>query len=138
MAGETAIVGKLGNKAEVTGQGALLVEVTNSSGNDSPINVTETNSTDILAYTQSIANSVAIGVRIPALTRVTTSGTNSNGLVSITYANVGVADGVVLGTVLKPGESVTFDAGNSNFFQSGTLNYDATGTEFLIAEITKI
>lgn len=53
---------------------------------------------------------------------------------SVSISNVGLADGTVLGAVLKPGETVNFDAGAINNILD-TVTYDATGTEFLIIHL---
>jgi UDP-N-acetylmuramyl tripeptide synthase len=50
---------------------------------------------------------------------------------SVSVANVGLADGTVLGVQIKPGEILNFSADAlNNFFTS--FAYDATGTEFII------
>lgn len=68
------------------------------------------------------------------LIRETADGTIS-GAYSASFANVGLADGIVGLAILKPGETVNFDAGAiNNIIQS--IEYDATGTEFLIAYIS--
>jgi len=53
---------------------------------------------------------------------------------SFSIANVGTANGTVEGATLAPGETINFDAGvlNNNF---GNVNYDPTGTEFLITYV---
>ena len=55
---------------------------------------------------------------------------------SVSVANVGTADGTILGgTVLKSGEIINFDSGSlNNTFNS--FAYDATGTEFIITFIS--
>jgi len=53
---------------------------------------------------------------------------------SVSVANVGLADGTVLGTTIKPGEILNFSADAlNNYFTS--FAYDATGTEFIIIYI---
>lgn len=53
---------------------------------------------------------------------------------SVSVANVGLADGTVLGATIKPGEILNFSADAlNNFFTS--FAYDATGTEFIITYI---
>jgi hypothetical protein len=55
-------------------------------------------------------------------------------LYSVSVANVGLADGIVLGGALRPGEVVNFSADAlNNFFSSFIV--DATGTEFIITFI---
>jgi len=54
---------------------------------------------------------------------------------SFSIANVGTANGTVEGAALAPGETINFDAGvlNNSF---GVINYDPTGTEFLITWVS--
>lgn len=54
---------------------------------------------------------------------------------SFSIANVGIANGTVEGETLAPGETINFDAGvlNNKF---GTINYDPTGTKFLITWVS--
>jgi hypothetical protein len=66
--------------------------------------------------------------------RVTDDSTIAAGKSSVSIANVGGADGTVLGAVLKPNETVNFDAGAINNTLSA-IAYEATGTEFLIITI---
>jgi hypothetical protein len=75
--------------------------------------------------------------RTPGIIRPTTAGnvnTAAPTFYSVSVANVGLANGTVLGATIKPGEVLNFsgDALN-NFFTS--FDYDATGTEFLITFI---
>lgn len=82
--------------------------------------------------------------RTPELTRVTTNGTIAAGAYSISFANVGTADAgvggdndgtpVVLGTVLKPGETVTFSAPHKDTLDAMDYQASATG-ELLIAVV---
>lgn len=68
------------------------------------------------------------------IARPTGAGTVAAGANSVSIANVGAANGTVKGVILKPGETVTFDAGAIN----NTLDaiaYVATGTEFLIITV---
>lgn len=72
--------------------------------------------------------------RTPGIIRPTGPGNLNSiavNLFSVSVANVGLADGTILGTTIRPGEVLNFsgDALN-NFFTS--FAYDATGTEFVI------
>jgi hypothetical protein len=50
---------------------------------------------------------------------------------SVSVANVGLANGLVLGTSISPGEIVNFSADAlNNYFEE--FDYDGTGTELLI------
>lgn len=73
-------------------------------------------------------------VRTPNILRVDTAGSIPKSY-SFSIANVGNATGTVSGTNLLPGEVINFDAGvlNNGF---GTVNYDATGTTFLITYVS--
>jgi hypothetical protein len=73
--------------------------------------------------------------RTPGIIRPSNSLGNLNTTVaafySVSVANVGLADGSVLGTVIRPGEVLNFSADAlNNFFTS--FAFDATGTEFII------
>jgi len=75
--------------------------------------------------------------RTPGIIRPTGAGnvnTVAANFFSVSVANVGLANGTVLGATIKPGEVLNFsgDALN-NFFTS--FDYDATATEFLITYI---
>jgi len=71
--------------------------------------------------------------RTPNFIRVTNSGTINVDTFSLSVANVGTDDGTFLGSVIKPGEIINFDAGSlNNIYPSGSFTYDATGTEFMI------
>jgi hypothetical protein len=76
--------------------------------------------------------------RTPGFIREVNSAGDLNTTVSTFYsvsvANVGSADGTVLGTVIRPGEILNFSADAlNNFFTS--FPYAATGTEFIITYV---
>lgn len=75
-------------------------------------------------------------VRTPTISRVTSAAGSpvAAGARSVSIANTGAANGLVLGTTIKPGEVLTWSAGA----QSDTLiaiSYDGTGTELLITTV---
>lgn len=71
--------------------------------------------------------------RTPNIIRVTDSGTINQVVYSFSVANVGGDDGIILGAVIKDGEVISFDAGSlNNFYASGSITYDAAGTEFIV------
>jgi hypothetical protein len=77
--------------------------------------------------------------RTPNIIRTSASGnvnTVAATFYSVSVANIGTADGTILGgTVLKSGEILSFDSGSlNNTFNS--FAYDATGTEFIITFIS--
>lgn len=74
--------------------------------------------------------SAAPGVqKIPGLIRSSSTGSIPAGTFSATFYNGGATNATVLGAALKPGEQVTFGDPDG----IGVINYDATGTDLLIA-----
>ena len=73
---------------------------------------------------------------VPAALTTTTSGTvtNAYGYYEVSIANVGTANGVLLGATLNPGQTVTYRAPNVNQ-QIDDITYDATGTTFFITTL---
>lgn len=124
--------------AFVTGQQELLVKV------NSPADV---NIVSPLGQ-QTMANSVSVALASNQAGAARTAGmirpagggpTNLNLTVptfySVSVANVGSANGTVLGATIKPGEVLNFSADAiNNFFNS--FAYDATGTEFIIIYVS--
>lgn len=75
--------------------------------------------------------------RIPHALRSTGAWTNTTNVFSFSVANVGAGNGTVLGATIKPGEIVNYDASSmNNFFASGVITVDGTGTELLISWIS--
>lgn len=73
--------------------------------------------------------------RTPTIFRTTSAAPAiTTGKKSVSISNVGSANGTVLGTVLKAGETVNFDAGAINN-TLGAIAYDATATEFLVIHL---
>lgn len=70
-------------------------------------------------------------VRTTNVIRTSAVGSVSAGKYSVSFGNVGAADGTVKGTTLKPFETINFDAGSLNNTLDA-IDYDATGTDFLI------
>lgn len=71
--------------------------------------------------------------RIPGFTRSTGIGSIQSDTYSFSVANVGGADGTLLGETIKDGEVVSFDAGSlNNFYPAASITWDATGTEFIV------
>jgi hypothetical protein len=72
--------------------------------------------------------------RTPSLARVTIPGTVAAGARSVSVYNAGLANGVWLGAVIKPGEQFNYDAASI----ADTLKafpYDGTGTELVITTV---
>ena len=87
------------------------------------------------ATLQAIDTNTTGVVRTTGMLRPTTGPADLNTVqatfYSVSVANVGAANGTVLGQTIKPNESLNFNAdaiGNS----FNTFAYDATGTEFII------
>lgn len=68
--------------------------------------------------------------------RVSTPWTSTENVFSFSVANVGTGNGTVQGATIKPGEIVNFDASSlNNYFPTGSVVADGTGTELLITWI---
>jgi hypothetical protein len=97
---------------------------------------------------QTMANSISVALasnqtgaaRTPGIIRPTNASGNVSSAAatfySVSVANVGAANGTVLGgTTIKPGEVLNFSADAvNNYFTS--FAYDATGTEFIIIYVS--
>jgi hypothetical protein len=102
---EVAIVGKNNTKAAVTGQNELLVKI-NSVDPGTGL-ATEATLLQVENNTDEIAVNTKGVLRTPNMLRTTSSGNLSSlslQIYSASVANVGTADGTVLGAVLKAGE----------------------------------
>jgi hypothetical protein len=83
---------------------------------------------------QDVKNILTPGARIPGLIRTSGAGNFPTSVYDISFTNVGLSDGLLLGTVIKPNETIEYGAGAvSNFYLANVFSFDATGTEFLIA-----
>lgn len=98
---------------------------------------TEATLQQVEANTIDIVSNTSGTLRIAKMLRVTNSGdlaTLYARIFSVSVANVGLANGTVLGATIKPGEIVNFSADAlNNYFD--TFAYNATGTEFIISFI---
>jgi hypothetical protein len=88
-----------------------------------------------------MANSVSVtlasdqtGVaRTPEFLRRSVAGTVNVITYSLSVSNVGAANGIFLGSTIKPGETLNFSADAvNNYFAAGMFSYDGTGTELII------
>ena len=125
---ETTIIYK-GTPLKITGEQAALVTLINAQSSGL---ATETTLNTVVSNTTGAA-------RTPNIIRTSASGnvnTVAATFYSVSVANVGTADGTILGgTILKSGEILNFDSGSlNNTFNS--FAYDATGTEFIITFIS--
>jgi hypothetical protein len=79
-------------------------------------------------------------VRTPFIRRESgVVGTISVDVFSISFSNTGSADASINGTIIKPGETINFDAGVlNNYYAASTFTYDTTtsGAELLIIYTT--
>lgn len=91
--------------------------------------------TDVLSAITGFSISIAPQAKVTNVLRTSTTGTITSGKFSVSFGNVGSANGTVKGQVLKPFETINFDAGSLNNTLDA-ISYDATGTEFLIIYIS--
>ncbi len=93
----------------------------------------------VLDGLQSIYNALtgsATGqVRTPNILTTTVAGSIPPGAYSFSVANVGAANGTLMGQIIPAGTTVNFDAGPMNNTLPG-VSYDPTGTRFLITWIS--
>jgi hypothetical protein len=87
--------------------------------------------TDLITAITGVSISINPQVRATNLVRTSAAGSVSAGKYSISFGNVGAANGTVKGVTLKPFETINFDAGTLNNTLDA-IDYDATGTDFLI------
>jgi len=134
-----------GGSVDVTnGPGAAAVNIQDG-GNSITVDGTVAVSSLPNEGQQSMANSISVALasdqagvqRTPTFLRPAgLSGTIPAGRYSMSFANVGTINATVGGITLKPGESVSFDAGAINN-TLGSVSYNATGAggELLITSI---
>jgi len=102
---------------------SILADTTSLDGKDFATEVTQ----------QAIDTKLTGVARTPNFIRPTTASNIAVLTYDVSVSNVGTTDGTVLGGLIKPGDTLNFDAGAlNNFYAAGTFTYDATGTEFLI------
>ena len=100
----------------------------------------ETNTTGLATETTlgSVDTKLTAAIRIPNFLRPTgVNGTIAAGTFSMSFASVGTADATVGGMILKPGETVNFDAGALNN-TLGAVAYSTltAGAELIITYLT--
>lgn len=91
--------------------------------------------TDVISAITGVTININPEVRVTNVLRNNAGGTITAGKYSASFANTGAADATVKGTVLKPGETINFDAGALNNTLDA-IDYDGTGTELLIIYIS--
>jgi hypothetical protein len=87
--------------------------------------------TDLITAITGVSISINPQVRATNVVRTSAAGSVSAGKYSVSFGNVGAANGTVKGVTLKPFETINFDAGTLNNTLDA-IGYDATGTDFLI------
>jgi len=70
----------------------------------------------------------------PGLIRAIGAGSVAAGAKSVSVYNAENANGLVLGQIIKPGESLTWSAGDMNNTLDA-ISYDGTGTELVITTV---
>jgi len=124
---ETTILYK-GTPLKITGDNEALVSLSSEDKNVF---------TNIEASLTTIEANTGPLTRTPGIIRPTGVGnvnTVAAQFYSVSVANVGLADGTVLGVAIKPGEILNFSADSlNNYFTS--FAYDATGTDFVVTFI---
>ena len=100
----------------------------------------ETNTTGLATETTlgSVDTKLTAAIRIPNFLRPTgVNGTIAAGTFSMSFASVGTADATVGGMILKPGETINFDAGALNN-TLGAVAYSTTtaGAELIITYLS--
>lgn len=75
--------------------------------------------------------------RTPTISRVSANSSVAAGAYSVSFASVGTSNATVGGAILKPGESINFDAGAiNNTLGAIAYNSTAAGAELLIITLT--
>ena len=105
---------------------AVSGTVTANTGLSQPLTDTQLRATPI-AITKNATT------RTPTLTSTTTTGPIAAGCVSVSIANIGAGNGVLLGQTIVPGVVIDFVAPWGDTI--GAIAYDATDTSFLIQEL---
>ena len=95
------------------------------------LNNIDNSTTSIDNEVQSLNVKLTAKTVTPNIIRATGAGSIPAGAYSFSVANIGSADGILLGQTIKPSEIINFDAGSLNNVY-GDVVYDATGTELLI------
>lgn len=96
---------------------------------------------NVAQATASSLNATVVGgtgvQRTPFILRTSANSSVAEGAYSVSFASVGTANATVGGAVLKPGETINFDAGAiNNTLGSIAYNSSASGAELLIITLT--
>jgi len=117
----------------------VLTEVQTIATNTAGL-ATEATLSDIEAYTGTIAGELTASPRVPFIRRESgTSGSINDVVFTISFSNVGTGNATVNTVILKPGETINFDAGVlNNYFAANAFAYNTTtsGAELLIIYTT--
>lgn len=90
---------------------------------------------DVITAITGVTVNINPEARVTNILRDSGAGTVTAGKFSASFANVGTGDATVKGTILKPKETINFDAGALNNTLDA-IDYDGTGTELLIIYIS--
>lgn len=71
-------------------------------------------------------------VEAAVFTSNNTEGNFQEKITRITFLNQGASDAAIFGNIIKPNQSITFDAGPNNYFEQ-EFQFDSTGTSLLIS-----
>jgi hypothetical protein len=127
-----------GINLEVTQQDVLSA-VTNINLNTADV-ATETTLVDVETNTADTVTKLTAQTRVPNIIRTAGGATTINAnIFSISFSNVGTANATVNTVILKPGETINFDAGVlNNYFAANAFAYNTTtsGAELLIIYTT--
>lgn len=91
--------------------------------------------TDVIAAITGVTININPEAKVTNIVRAAGAGSVSVGKFSASFANVGAANATVKAVIIKPGETINFDAGALNNTLDA-IDYDGTGTELLIIYIS--
>ena len=101
---------------------------------------TEATLADVETNTADTVIKLTAQTRVPNIIRITgTAATISDDIFSISFSNVGTANATINTEILKPGETINFDAGVlNNYYPASSFAYNTTtaGAELLIIYTT--
>lgn len=89
---------------------------------------------NILTQISSLNTSFVSVTRTPSLIRISSAGTIPAGARSVSVFNAGLANGTWLGSIIKPGEQFSYDAGAQGDLLTA-FTYNGTGSELVITTL---
>jgi hypothetical protein len=128
------------NTADVATETTLSAVEVNTGNIDTTTQSILADTNNIEAYTGTIAGQLTASARVPFIRRESAAAASISDVVfTISFSNVGTANATVNTVILKPGETINFDAGVlNNYFAANAFAYDTTtsGAELLIIYTT--